>query len=275
MERKLAETTFPQCGSIYFKEDFPQGEDIKLAGTCTISPSTLGRYTLGPMVGIDFWQGPKATMDLDRGPFNGPLEFLQGKAVSEMKFIQAHGRPRSNIARSLTELERTEEMEELLTKYLQLIPAMIPPPTTDDHHSSTLWHPDLHLDNILIDNRTMQVTSMIDWQSTTAAPSFLQWGVPKLLHQQLCLAYYSRGHVSDAGSGINGMRNFAAAIVSAQGTAVGADGITSGAVEDASKLGNGTLRAGTRPHAGSLEAAAAESHREAPKGYDDTEGTHC
>lgn len=68
MERKLAETTFQLCGSIYFKEDFPQGDDMKLSGTCTISPSTLGRYALGPMVGIDFWQGPKASMDLDRGP---------------------------------------------------------------------------------------------------------------------------------------------------------------------------------------------------------------
>ncbi|KAH6723476.1 kinase-like domain-containing protein [Leptodontidium sp. MPI-SDFR-AT-0119] len=181
MERKLAETTFQHCGSIYFKEDFPQGDDMKLSGTCTISPSTLGRYALGPMVGIDFWQGPKASMDLDRGPFNGPLEFLKGKAVSEMKFIQAHGRPWLNIARSLTELERPEEMVELLTKYLQLVPAMIPPSTTDDLHSSTLWHPDLHLDNLLFDNRTMKVTSVIDWQSTTAAPFFLQCGVPKLL----------------------------------------------------------------------------------------------
>ncbi|KAK0110084.1 hypothetical protein ONS95_002740 [Cadophora gregata] len=181
MERKLAETIFQHCGSIYFKDDFPRGEDIKLADTCTVSPSTLGRYTLGPMVGIDFWQEAKAGMDLDRGPFNGPLEFLKGKAVGEMKFIQKHGRPRLNIARSLTEPEQPEEMLELLNQYLQLIPAMIPPSTTDDLHGSTLWHPDLHLDNMLIDTRTMQVTSVIDWQSTIAAPFFLQCGVPKLL----------------------------------------------------------------------------------------------
>ncbi|CZR52094.1 uncharacterized protein PAC_01971 [Phialocephala subalpina] len=65
----------------------------------------------------------------------------------------------------------------------------------------------------------------------------------------------------------------------------GTDAIARGAVEDASKLGNGAPRAGTviaelRPDAGGVEAGAAEAQIEASKGYHDAEdpcaeGTRC
>jgi hypothetical protein len=67
-----------------------------------------------------------------------------------------------------------------LSRYLQLVPAMIPPSTPDDVNAFTLWHPDLHLDNVFVDYNTMQVTSTIDWQSAAAVPFFVQCGVPKM-----------------------------------------------------------------------------------------------
>lgn len=66
IKRKLAETTFQQSGCIYFKEDFPQGDS--LTTTNTIAPSCLERFTLGPLVDINYWEGRRASMDLDRGP---------------------------------------------------------------------------------------------------------------------------------------------------------------------------------------------------------------
>ena len=75
-------------------------------------------------------------------------------------------------------------MLELLDQYLKLAPDMISPSTPDDVNASTLWHPDLHLDNLFVDPNTLQVTSVIDWQSTAAAPLFYQCGVPKMVRHR-------------------------------------------------------------------------------------------
>jgi len=118
---------------------------------------------------------------------------------------------------------------------------------------------------------------------------------PRHCSQELRNRYYpaccSRGHVSDPGglesarASINSMWIFAAATVSTEGIPAGTDAIARGAIEDASKLGNGAPRARTviaelRPDAGGAEAGAAEAQMEASKGYHDAEdpcaeGTRC
>ncbi|KAG4435755.1 hypothetical protein IFR05_008769 [Cadophora sp. M221] len=182
IERKLTDTNFKHCGCIYFEADVPHGE--RLITTRTTSPSTLERFRMGPLVSMDHWRKEKATMDLNRGPFYGTIDFIRNKAISEKRFLEQHGHPRLNYARSRVEPEQPEEMLELLDKYLKLTPAMVPPPTPDDIDASTLWHPDLHLDNIFIDPKTLQITSIIDWQSSTAAPIFYQCGVPKMVRHR-------------------------------------------------------------------------------------------
>jgi len=115
---------------------------------------------------------------------DGALDFIKNKAISEKQFLEQYGHPRLNYARSRVEPEQPEEMLELLDKYLKLTPAMIPPPTPDGINDSTLWHPDLHLENLFVDPNTLQVTSVIDWQSTTAAPLFYQCGVPAMVRHR-------------------------------------------------------------------------------------------
>ncbi|KAL5323624.1 hypothetical protein ACEPPN_008163 [Leptodophora sp. 'Broadleaf-Isolate-01'] len=104
-------------------------------------------------------------------------------AENETKFIQAHARSRMNYARSLTEPESPDEMLDLLDRYLQLAPAMVPQPS-DDTHSPTLWHPDLHLDNVFVDPKSKQITRVIDWQSAAVLPFFYQCGVPTMFKHQ-------------------------------------------------------------------------------------------
>lgn len=110
-------------------------------------------------------------------------------AKNETKFIKTHARPRMNYARSLTGPESPDEMLDLLDRYLQLAPAMVPPQSTDDTHSPTLWHPDLHLDNVFVDPESKQITHVIDWQSAAVLPFFYQCGVATM--------FKHRGPVSD------------------------------------------------------------------------------
>lgn len=93
-----------------------------------------------------------------------------------MRVIKARAQPRMNYHRSSTNPELPEETLDLLGKYLQLAPAMVPP--AELTHSPTLWHPDLHLDNVFVDPETKQITRIIDWQSAAVMPLFYQRGVP-------------------------------------------------------------------------------------------------
>lgn len=79
-------------------------------------------------------------------------------AKCELKYIKAHARPRMNYARSLTEPELPKDMLDLLDQYLQLALAMVPPSTPEDTHSPTLWHPDLHLENVFVDPTSKNTT---------------------------------------------------------------------------------------------------------------------
>jgi len=140
----------------------------------------LERFRLGPLVSSGLWRGDRAGMNMNRGPYNGPLEFVVAMATNEMRFIKTHARPRMNYYRSSTESELPEEVLDLLDWYLQLTPAMVPPLGTDDTHSPTLWHPDLHLDNVFVDPESKQITRIIDWQSAAVMPFFYQCGVPRM-----------------------------------------------------------------------------------------------
>src|SRR5947207_12517288 len=93
-------------------------------------------------------------------------------ARNEILFIKTLARPRMDYHRSSTEPELPEEVLDLLDRYLQLTPTIVPPLGTDDTHSPTLWHPDLHLDNIFVDPESKQITRIIDWQSAAVMPFF-------------------------------------------------------------------------------------------------------
>jgi hypothetical protein len=111
---------------------------------------------------------------------NEPLEFVEAMAANEKLYITTHARPRMNYHRSLTESELPDEVLDLLNRYLHLSPAMVPPLGTVDTHSPTLWHPDLHLDNVFVDPDSKKITRIIDWQSASVKPFFYQCGVARM-----------------------------------------------------------------------------------------------
>ncbi|KAL2071900.1 hypothetical protein VTL71DRAFT_13135 [Oculimacula yallundae] len=182
IERKLASTKFAKSGCIYFREDIQNSN--ALVTNPPLCSSILERFTLGPLVEKELWRGEKASMDLNRGPYEGPQDFIKAMAENETKFIKAYARPRMNYARSLTKPESPDDMLDLLDRYLQLSPAMVPPQSQDDTHSPTLWHPDLHLDNVFVDPESKQITRVIDWQSVAVLPLFYQCGVPTMFRHQ-------------------------------------------------------------------------------------------
>ena len=92
--------------------------------------------------------------------------------TNEIQYVKTYAHPRMNYHRSSTEPELPDEVLTLLERYLQLSPAMVPPKSLDDTHLPTLWHPDLHLDNVFVDPESQQITRIIDWQSAAVVPFF-------------------------------------------------------------------------------------------------------
>ncbi|KAG4431471.1 hypothetical protein IFR05_013043 [Cadophora sp. M221] len=156
IERKLASTKFVKSGCIYFRGDIPDSD--ALVTNPPLSSPVVERFTLGPFVEKELWRGEKVGMDINRGPYESPQEFIEAMAENEKKFITAYARPP---------------------------PAMVPPQSSDDTtHSPTLSHPDLHLDNVFVDPKSKQITRIIDWQSAAILPPFYQCGVPTMFKHQ-------------------------------------------------------------------------------------------
>ncbi|KAG9236357.1 hypothetical protein BJ875DRAFT_533605 [Amylocarpus encephaloides] len=148
IERQLTSTKFVKSGCIYFRDDIPEdmSSDNAIITSVPLHSSVLERVM----------------------------------ATNEMRFIKTHARICMNYHRSSTEPELPEEVLDLLNRYLQLAPAMVPPLGAGDTHSPTLWHPDLHLDN--------QITRIIDWQSAAVMPFLYQCGVPRMFLHPVSVA---------------------------------------------------------------------------------------
>lgn len=68
----------------------------------------------------------------------------------------------------------------VLEKYLKVAPHVLPENRTT--HASVLWHGDLHSQNIFVDHEDpSRIVGIIDWQSVSACPLFMQTGRPAFL----------------------------------------------------------------------------------------------
>lgn len=73
------------------------------------------------------------------------------------------------------------EMLDLIDKYLLVTPwSSGSAEVVKDLHTSVLWHPDLHLNNVFIDPETNVITDIIDWQCSQVAPLVLQGRIPRM-----------------------------------------------------------------------------------------------
>ncbi len=89
-----------------------------------------------------------------------------------MKWARAFARPRKPSYHATEDPELPESFISLLEQYLEIASHLVPRAATADVHSPTLWHPDLHRDNLFVDPDTNEITCIIDWQPAVVAPLF-------------------------------------------------------------------------------------------------------
>ncbi|KAI9844282.1 MAG: hypothetical protein M1837_005692 [Sclerophora amabilis] len=173
-ENVLASTTFPQHGCIYFRDDLQGGSPANRPITTDplLPRSILDQLTLGPLTTAELWKDERGSMAVDRGPWNSACEFIRAMGMNEIEWVKTHATPRFNYHRSMDESESPEELLTLLTRYMDISRHLAPPIVDEEIHSKTLWHPDLHLDNVFVDPDSKKITRIVDWQSAAVAPLY-------------------------------------------------------------------------------------------------------
>ncbi|KAK4496445.1 hypothetical protein PRZ48_012425 [Zasmidium cellare] len=187
-EVKLFEIAFPGYGSVYYDKDLPKHmERIRF-------PNKGGEFCLGPDASLGHWFGTRSQLDIPRGLAANPIEVLQQGAKKELAWLRAYGRrryPFDTVYREMFNYEKVDPRDHIssLQTFLQVSQDLVPQETW--LHKPVLRHPDLNLNNILIDENH-KVVSIIDWQHASVLPLFLNCGVPKAF-----MTYDPLRHISE------------------------------------------------------------------------------
>ncbi|KAL3475579.1 serine/threonine protein kinase [Aspergillus californicus] len=184
IEKKLFNIPFGAVGSIYFKSDLsPHLQSPLYAAGAPDEAGDSETYCIGPIADYMFWYGQRADLDLDRGPWSDPKEYLLAIAKKEAKWTEKFGKhvesdfPHNTV---FPGLHSPQEYLALLEKYSLVAPYLLPRDPRHNLSRPTLRHPDLTPSNVFICPETFKVKSIIDWQHTVITPLLTTAGYPKL-----------------------------------------------------------------------------------------------
>ncbi|EPS34135.1 hypothetical protein PDE_09097 [Penicillium oxalicum 114-2] len=141
----------------------------------------LDDIVVGPTAQHEWWYQERASLEVDRGPWNTFSACFEAPAKRELEFCEQFGKPRLHVKRYLRETHQFQKLspipyQHLLANYLKLAPYLDVP---FDHRMSrpTLRYPDFSPNNILV-NTSNDVVGIIDWQHTVILPLYLCAGIP-------------------------------------------------------------------------------------------------
>ncbi|KAF2749353.1 hypothetical protein M011DRAFT_517942 [Sporormia fimetaria CBS 119925] len=170
LEEKLFKLPFSAIGSFpLFKETSPEANSAH-----------QGEFCIGPIADYTFTHDRRAQLDIGRGPWTSPMQYLQDIGQKEIEWTKTFGKPMEPrfIHNSLVGVQHPDQYMDLLRSYQRLAPHLLP---KDDAHilnQPTLRHPDLTPANIIISPKTGSLVSLIDWQHAVVQPMLLAAGIP-------------------------------------------------------------------------------------------------
>ncbi|TKA58969.1 hypothetical protein B0A49_11243 [Cryomyces minteri] len=175
LESQLASLPLPAYGSLYLRQSISE-EMQRIDLSSNLDPS--GLYCVGPSCDRLWSDIPASEPVLNTGPWAALADFGVEQARREIWRIRhteikdARPIPRGTQQDQIYLLEATVKVMRILEMHPQLLRSSTP----------ILWHIDLHMGNVFVsqDDPT-EVTGIIDWQSTSISPMFLQVRWPVFL----------------------------------------------------------------------------------------------
>ncbi|KAH7914064.1 hypothetical protein BJ138DRAFT_1144560 [Hygrophoropsis aurantiaca] len=190
-ESQLLDLKFTHYGSLYYKDDVPPAlRAPTLLEDAAPADELNSIFCIGPMARRDYWEAERETMDIDRGPWRTPEEYMTAVASREQAWISRFGTPHilDDPNRVLPDQGDRADHVSCLSLYTTYVPFLVP--AEPEHTRPIMWHPDLHASNIFIAGsesgkeatiaEPLVLSAIIDWQGTCIGPAFLQLKVPPL-----------------------------------------------------------------------------------------------
>ncbi|KAF7316129.1 Aminoglycoside 3'-phosphotransferase/choline kinase domain protein [Mycena indigotica] len=124
----------------------------------------------GPVVSHEFFMGNRLPYDVPRGPFRCSHDWLE----SLLKLLISEQTDVANKADDDDDREDAMEILRTAEHLLSLLPKIFEP---SDHESTVLWHDDLNLSNILVNDAGV-ITAIVDWECVSALPLWMATKLP-------------------------------------------------------------------------------------------------
>ncbi|KAI5887698.1 uncharacterized protein SCHCODRAFT_02752110 [Schizophyllum commune H4-8] len=166
IESILSERGFNLVGALYYKDDVPDHlrRDWPLHSKKEYWTPNSTRFCIGPTINREFWRAGRSALNIDRGPWPDDRAYMDAVGKCARACIDAG-----------LEDDPNGTYQGLISKYEKLVPFIAPL-----RMAVSLWHPDLHSSNIIIDESGEQpsISGIIDWQGSVVAPYYRQFRVP-------------------------------------------------------------------------------------------------
>ncbi|RMD44188.1 hypothetical protein DV735_g1027, partial [Chaetothyriales sp. CBS 134920] len=166
-------------GSLYYADDVPDARPSQLIQHGQQS----AQFAIGPTTNRAYFDNLRAEVDLDLGPWSTFDEYIRSRTEREHKCISRFNQfPRQQgLFSGPGQYKPTAAAKSrVLTMFSQAAPLLTP--KDPSLVKPTLWHPDLHTENIFVDpDNPTNIVSIIDWQAVNIAPLFLQARHPSLI----------------------------------------------------------------------------------------------
>ncbi|SPO05368.1 uncharacterized protein DNG_08055 [Cephalotrichum gorgonifer] len=130
----------------------------------------------GLLVFHEFFRGDHLHYGLPCGPFHSSHDWRS----SELNIILLHQTADLKKTEDEDEKEDAEEILIAARKLLALLPKVFPLETSDEPERTGLYHHDLHLNKILVNDKG-EISAVLDWESVSALPLWMLTQVPKFL----------------------------------------------------------------------------------------------
>lgn len=164
LEAQLATIRFPVYGGLYLRTDMSRSNRA-LDGD--IDPSQS--FCIGPSCDRAF--NTDMTLEINQGPWNSLSELGISIAERELFLISREAQNRHSI-HSRGTFEQQSQLLEFTMAVMKLLDSN---ELLKKASQPTLWHTDLHMGNIFVNpEECSKIVSLIDFQSASVLPAFLQ-----------------------------------------------------------------------------------------------------
>ncbi|KAF1934824.1 kinase subdomain-containing protein [Clathrospora elynae] len=181
-EKAFVSANFPMYGSLYYAKDLLTPSPSQHLDSVN-STDNGEAFVVGPTTTRAFFDQGRDSVEVNRGPWPSLNEYVYSRAARELACIDKFSSypAQQGLFSGPNQYHPTRALKvAVLRHYLKIATQILP---NDVNLSKpTMWHSDLHSDNIFVDpSQPTRILNIIDWQAVNVSPLFLQARHPLLI----------------------------------------------------------------------------------------------